>query len=257
MMLKKSETKNNGLFQPKAALLFFLTVMPLISAEMIMIKGGELRSPLSNKKVVLINNFFIDETAVTNREYALFVAQNQQWKKNHVLKIFSDKRYLEHWSNSENVGNSDLEDSPVTNVSWFAARAYCIWNEKRLPMADEWEYVGNSKPVNYAGDLKKYILEWYSKPTLETTPHIKSTFKNEMGVWDMHGLIWEWVDDYNTYFFTGESRADSALEKLMFCGSGSLGFSDASDYALFMRLAFRSSLQAAYTTRNLGFRCAR
>ena len=32
---------------------------------------------------------------------------------------------------------------------------------------------------------------------------------------------------------------------------------DFADYAAFMRYAYRSSLQARYTTGNLGFRCAR
>jgi formylglycine-generating enzyme required for sulfatase activity len=56
---------------------------------------------------------------------------------------------------------------------------------------------------------------------------------------------------------TGESRADAGLERDLFCGAGSVGAKDASDYAAFMRLALRSSLRANNTTTALGFRCAR
>ena len=79
---------------------------------------------------------------------------------------------------------------------------------------------------------------------------------NDAGVWDLHGLVWEWVEDFNSSLVTGESRADAALERSLFCGSGALGASAFLDYAAFMRQALRSSLRASYTMRNLGFRCA-
>jgi protein SCO1/2 len=51
---------------------------------------------------------------------------------------------------------------------------------------------------------------------------------------------------------TGEGRGDSAL----FCGGAGAKAVKPSDYATFMREAFRGSLEARYTVRNLGFRCA-
>jgi len=80
--------------------------------------------------------------------------------------------------------------------------------------------------------------------------------KNFYGVRGLHGLIWEWVDDFNTAMVTGESRADSGLERDLFCGAGSVGAKDTTDYAAFMRQALRSSLKANNTTSSLGFRCA-
>jgi formylglycine-generating enzyme required for sulfatase activity len=41
------------------------------------------------------------------------------------------------------------------------------------------------------------------------------------------------------------------------CGGGALGAADARRYTSFMRVAFRSSLQASYALHHLGFRCAR
>jgi formylglycine-generating enzyme required for sulfatase activity len=73
----------------------------------------------------------------------------------------------------------------------------------------------------------------------------------------MHGLVWEWVEDFNSAMVTGESRADSGIERDLFCGSGAASASDFRDYAAFMRYAFRSSLDAKYAVSNLGFRCAR
>ena len=56
---------------------------------------------------------------------------------------------------------------------------------------------------------------------------------------------------------TGESRADSGLERDLFCGAGAVGAKETTDYAAFMRQALRASLKANNTTTSLGFRCAR
>ena len=72
----------------------------------------------------------------------------------------------------------------------------------------------------------------------------------------MHGLIWEWVSDFNSIILTGDSRSNSAINRDLFCASGALGAVDKENYAAFMRFAFRSSLQGKYTVSNLGFRCA-
>ena len=55
---------------------------------------------------------------------------------------------------------------------------------------------------------------------------------------------------------SGESRADASLERGLFCGAGASGASDFADYAAFMRFGYRASLQARYTTAQLGFRSA-
>ena len=56
---------------------------------------------------------------------------------------------------------------------------------------------------------------------------------------------------------TGESRADTGLERNLFCGAGAAGARDLTDYPAFMRIGLRSSLRANYAVPNLGFRCAR
>ena len=56
---------------------------------------------------------------------------------------------------------------------------------------------------------------------------------------------------------TGESRGDTTLERNLFCAGGALSAGDPSNYAAFMRYAFRSSLKGNYAVGNLGFRGAR
>jgi formylglycine-generating enzyme required for sulfatase activity len=63
--------------------------------------------------------------------------------------------------------------------------------------------------------------------------------------------------DFNSVFVTSDSRSPRTTDALKFCGGGALGARDPEDYASFMRFAFLSSLEARYSARHLGFRCAR
>jgi len=227
------------------------------ATNMVKVGGGTFPPLFGKGKLVEVHSYFIDENAVTNKDFSTFLRSNPNWKKGKAPSLFVDRDYLKHWSMDDRVGNPKLENSPVVNVSWFAAKAYCESNGKRLPMIEEWEYLAQFGPADESRDVKTVILEWYSKPTPAVMPNVKSTFKNKFGVWDVHGLIWEWTEDFNTAFVTGESRGDSSLEKSMFCGAGATGSSNPSDYAAFMRFGFRSSLKGNYTVGNLGFRCVK
>lgn len=100
----------------------------------------------------------------------------------------------------------------------------------------------------------QYILKWYETPnTFEK--EIGSTFKNYWGVYDLHGLVWEWTLDFNSVLLSGESRKDSAGDNSLFCGASAIGATDLMNYAAFMRYAFRGSVKANYSIKNLGFRC--
>jgi len=239
-------------------IVFSLVISSVIFASnLVEIAGGTYKPILGKGKDTEVNSFFIDDTAVTNSDYAKFVVKNPKWKKGKVPALFADDNYLKHWKKPSAFNDSTLGNAPVVNVSWFAAAAYCDSLGKRLPTVDEWEYLAQFGSENSTESVNTFILDWYSKPSQKKSQPVKSTFKNKFGVWDVHGLIWEWNFDFNTAFVTGESRGDSALEKSMFCGSGSIGAANPNDYATFMRFAFRSSLKGNYTVGNLGFRCAK
>jgi formylglycine-generating enzyme required for sulfatase activity len=202
--------------------------------------------------------FYLDRYAVTNRQYLLFTDQYPKWKKESVKHVFADSNYLAHWPAAT---LNESADSPVTNVSWFSARAYCKSLGKRLPSLDEWEFVARSSESAIDGShdpsFRQKILEWYSRPATKQLRNVKDTEANYWGVHGMHGVVWEMVNDFNTALVTGESRADAQLDKQLFCGAGAASSYDPGDYAAFMRYAFRSSYRAAYTMDSLGFRCAK
>jgi formylglycine-generating enzyme required for sulfatase activity len=211
---------------------------------------------------VKIESFHLDLYPVTNAQFLEFVSANPSWRRSQAKRVFADTSYLRHWGGDLELGpqRDEIKNSPVSNVSWFAAMAYAKWRSKRLPTLAEWESAASASPNNPDGSLdaenNQRLLRWYSKPAWKVLPPVGSTFKNFWGIYDMHGLVWEWVSDFNTAFVTGDSRGDTGLERQLFCGGGSVNASDFQNYAAFMRHALRSSLRAGYCIPNVGFRCA-
>lgn len=229
--------------------------------KMTAINGGNF-VPLygaTSKKPVKVDAFNIDVYPVTNAQFLAFLKKYPENSRSRIKGLFADKSYLSQWQSDFNYGKNNLSNAPVTNVSWFTAKKYCECQGKRLPSMDEWEYVAMADEKRIDARTKeefnKYILSWYEKPKTYSNP-VGHTFKNFWGVYDMHGLVWEWTSDFNSIFLSGESRKDTDTDKNLFCGSGSVNATDLMNYAAFMRYAFRASLKANYTSKNLGFRCA-
>lgn len=229
--------------------------------SMMKITGGSY-IPLYGKdsSLVSVTAFYMDVYPVSNEQYIQFLKTHPDWTRSIVKDLFADGQYLSDWANDTTYNESQNSASPVTTISWFAARAYCTCLGKRLPTIDEWEYVAMAdEKIADARTLdtyNQYILHQYEKPqsylgTIGDTP------KNFWGLHDLHGLVWEWTEDFNSVLISGESRKDGNNDPDLFCGSGSLGSSDLMNYAAFMRYAFRGSLKANYSIRNLGFRCAK
>lgn len=225
-----------------------------LAGSLVEIPGGSyapLYPAVPEQPVTEVAGFRLDDRPITAGEFAGFLAEHTSWDKGSVSPLLADAGYLRH---------SQTQDQPITNVSWFAARAYCSAQGKRLPSEDEWEYVARASTTQRdASDDPEHLrqlLAWYSSPGSSTLADVGSRPPNIYGIHDMHGLTWEWVEDFNNTLFGTDSREGGDEDELRFCGSGTLSATDVSDYARFMRIAFRSSLRGSYTTSNLGFRCA-
>ena len=244
-----------------------IVLLPLLlvaAQNMVVIPDGNYRPLYMSKDSpqTQVSEFSIDVRPVTNEQYFTFISANPRWQPQAIPQIFAEPQYLQHWAlNGDQVQPTKVQlNSPVINVSWFAAQAYCRALNKRLPTVAEWERVASASETLADGSQEKSyhrrILEWYSLPSSEQLAEVGGNAPNYWGVQDLHGLIWEWTEDFNSALVSGESRGDSNIDQRLFCAAGAQGAADPSNYAAFMRFGFRSSLQAKFTLPNLGFRCA-
>ncbi len=207
-----------------------------------------------------IPNFLLDRKPVTNRDFLEFTNANPRWRRGNAIGLFADSGYLSHWASATELGPDVAAEQPVTRVSWFAATAYCEANDARLPRWYEWEFAAAADETRAdARDdpgWRQQILNWYGTPGDKPLAPVAQRAANFYGVYDLHGLVWEWVEDYNALLVAADNREQGGADQVKFCGAGALSMEQKENYAVLMRVAMLSSLEAAYTTRNLGFRCA-
>lgn len=249
----------------RLSFLLFLPLTALVGSDqdgMAWIEGGTYVRPLERDgQARTVKGFYLDQKPVSNGEFLKFVTANPSWQRSRINRLFADQSYLSHWSGDLALGPDAPESAPVTNVSWFAARAYLKAQGKRLPTIDEWEFAARAdeKRVDATADpeFKKRILEWYAKPNPKRLPSPTTLPADIHGVHALHGLVWEWTLDFNSALGTGESRSDGSPGSNLFCGGAGLNRNNSTEYADFMRFAMRSSLKGNYCVANLGFRGAR
>ena len=108
---------------------------------------------------------------------------------------------------------------PVINVSWEDAQAYVRWlsgetgKAYRLLSEAEWEYVaraGTTGPYHFGSSLSPSQAN-YEENRGGTVP-VGSYSANEFGLHDVHGNVWEWVEDCWNESYHGAPRDGSAWE---------------------------------------------
>jgi formylglycine-generating enzyme required for sulfatase activity len=210
---------------------------------------------------VAVPGFWLDRAPVSNAAFLAFVREHPTWRRDQVSRVFAGEGYLGHWAAPLALVSAAQAREPVVQVSWFAAEAYCESRGARLPTTAEWELAAQaSEDASDASQdpaFRRLILDWYARPATEALRPAGSGRPNYWGVRDLHGLVWEWVLDFNSELSSDDGRAGGDAQRSRFCGGAALSARDASDYASFMRFAMRGALEASYTTSRLGFRCAR
>ena len=225
--------------------------------------GGSFKSALQyeDRSQVRIAPFQLMDTPVTNAQFLAFVKQHPKWQRGKAAKIFAEGRYLQHWAGPTTLGAKAQPQQPVVNVSWFAADAYCEAQGARLPSWNEWEYTAAADETRRDARTDKVwrerILRWYSRPSNTPLTRVGLQAANAYGVRDLHGLVWEWTGDASSLLIDGDNRKQGDADKSKFCGAGALSMRDRDNYAVLMRVAMLSSLEANDVTANMGFRCAR
>jgi formylglycine-generating enzyme required for sulfatase activity len=165
--------------------------------------------------------------------------------------------------------NKQGDNAAITGVSWEDAQGFISWlNEKeggehyRLPTEAEWEYAaraGTTTEYSFGDDsslLGDYA--WYWDNRKGNYAHIVGQKKsNPWGLYDMHGNVWEWVQDwYNSDYYSSsvlrrDPKGPGAGSYRVFRGGG--WYNGASS----CRAAYRIRDSPGLRYGSLGFRLLR
>ncbi len=216
--------------------------------------------PLYGSGRIPVPAFAIDRYPVTREEFAAFLREHPEWRRSRAPRALVGAGYLASWRDDLDFGSGADAARPVTEVSRPAAEAYCAAQGQRLPTADEWEYVAGASPGrrDATGDaaFKQRLIELYTRPRAARPGEVGSTFRNAFGVWDLHGLVWEWTAARMAMAHHALRHGAPAAHD-MGCAGSAAGATDTRNYAAFLRYAFRDGLTSTTTLSSLGFRCAR
>jgi formylglycine-generating enzyme required for sulfatase activity len=171
----------------------------------------------------------------------------EQW----VAKMVSNPSFY--------AGQSDSASRPVEQVSWNTIQGYLSATSMRLPSEAEWEYAcrGNTTTAfnNGSSDVATVgTIAWYSSNSESQTHAVGGKVANALGLHDMAGNVWEWVNDWYAGYSSGAQTNPlgpvSGSQRVFRGGSwGSIATS--------VRSSDRVSIAPAHAGRDLGFRVVR
>ena len=153
---------------------------------------------------------------------------------------------------------------PVMNVSWDDAQQYLRWltartgQQYRLLTEAEWEFAvraGSNRPYA-AGNAINESLANYGAVVARTRP-VGSYPPNRFGLYDMHGNVWEWVQDCLERIHNNAPADASEPVMISGCAWRVLRGGSWSNAPQLLRSAMRHGVSASSRADNIGFRVAR
>jgi formylglycine-generating enzyme required for sulfatase activity len=154
---------------------------------------GEDKGKEKQHKVTLTHAFYLGKFEVTQPQYQKVTGSNPSAMKGDTL--------------------------PVTNATWDDATAFCkklgalVKRDVRLPTEAQWEYAcrAGTKTAYYTGDTTADLAKagWFGGNSARKIHPVGELARNAWGLYDMHGNVREYCQDWLADF-TGKDEVDPA-----------------------------------------------
>jgi formylglycine-generating enzyme required for sulfatase activity/serine/threonine protein kinase len=172
-------------------------------------------------------------------------------------------------------GFPQADEHPVVGVTWWDAQKYVEWlgertgQRYRLPSEAEWEYAcraGAKTAFSFGDTISTDLANYdgsftynggkYGEYRRGTTP-VSQFAPNRWGLHDMHGNVWEWVQDVVHDSYEGAPTDGGACEQGGDPARRVLRGGSWSNSPRYLRSALRNGFSAALANDIVGFRVVR
>ena len=179
---------------------------------------------------VMLRAYMIDKYEVTNSEY---------------MKCFAEGVCNPNDLHETRPNDFNKVKQPVVFVSWYDAKAFCVWRGGSLPTEAQWERAANGSNPGGAHFKKPY--------NSGSTTDVGGQQPNSNGLFDMMGNVYEWtLDWYGAYSLNHRASNPKGplegKEKVVRGGS----WNSPSHY---LRIPDRVAKNPKYKYSDVGFRC--
>ena len=246
-------------------------------AQYILIPKGSYLDSETNEKKDVENDLYFAKYPVTNKRYRYFIATLgiETGLKEKLQEIAKNNRWDTEFAGYLKKGKNNLavlfrstydedrkfggDDQPVVGITWYAAKAYCLWLSQRagkpdayrLPSEVEWEWAAGGKREPIPQKVRKYpwadenrepnskLLNFDRNVGATTPVGNYPEGATPEGLYDMAGNVWEWTDSW----WNEQTRSLRVIR------GGSWYYP-----AEFCRSAYRGDLQPGDRLSRVGFR---